>query len=877
MSRKRQPLIIVAWAVLIVCGLAAGLAVHRLWQFRSELERLADRISLDAGPESTLLYDSNNNLVGAVYEQHRIGVRLEEMSPHLTDAVLVTEDRRFFDHGGVDGRRIVAAFLANLRAGTIVEGGSTITQQLVRSLALDRDRTYRRKIIEALLALRLEERYSKHAILEAYLNRVYFGDGYYGVEAASLGYFGKPSSQLTAEEAATLAGVIKGPSIYAPTKNPGACKERRDVVLQLMHDDRLITDEEYERAKSRPVTALLASARENNVADPRHAHGAEYFRDAVTRELVARFGEEVVYTAGLRVYTTLDPDLQQLAENVIATRVSGLSSGPEPLQGALVAVDPKTGYVKAIVGGRSFQETPFNRAIDARRQPGSTFKPFIYAAALESGFSPNSQLDGLDEPIETKQGPWLPSGEHESNITSLRTALAVSSNRAAAHLLQQVGIQRTLDLAQRMGITSPLPAVPALALGTGEVSLYELTSAYGVFANRGVWKPPTMIRRVLDRDGREIYVAADEDRRVLSEGTAYMMSSMMSDVLKYGTAANARSQGFTLHAAGKTGTSQEYTDAWFVGFTRNLVTGVWFGFDKPRPIMTRGFASVVAVPAWVRFMSAAMRGAKDDWFDMPGSLVKVKICRLSGMLATDHCNEPVYEPAPYDPNHPDVVPVSGNVRPGDVYEEVMSADRVPPPCTLPHGVAVETPSYPPPYGTSYSTTSSSATSDPRSGANAGQHAATMGVTTPSPAMPAPAIPAPAIPARLSPPVEGARSTPFYSNRPPVAAPPAWMTARPAPSRVISLPPAAERFDMTPTVVTPAAPARSNALPTEQKPKSDVAPKVEQKPSTEDPLKPIIPGAPAPKPPASPDGPIVPGSRLEQTAPPPPPRPPEGLR
>ncbi len=845
MSRRRTALMSVAWAVLIALGVAAGLAVHRLWQFRSEMERLADRLTLDVGPESTLLYDSNNNLVGAVFEEHRITVPLDQVSRHLTNAVLVTEDRRFFDHDGIDLRRIVAAFLANTRAGAIVEGGSTITQQLVRSMLLDRDRTYRRKIIEAILARRLEESYSKRAILEAYLNRVYFGDGYYGVEAASIGYFGKPAARLSPGEAATLAGVIKGPSIYSPTKNPQGCKERRDIVLTLMHEDRMLSDEEFATASQTPVQAMLVSGDKAGLPDARHAHGAEYFRDAVTRELIDRFGADAVYTGGLRVYTTLDRNLQRLAETVMVTRLHGLNGGEDPLQGALVAIDPQTGFVKAIVGGRSFQETPYNRAIEARRQPGSAFKPLIFAAALESGLSPGSQLDGLDEPILTQEGPWLPNGEHETNVTNLRTALAFSSNRAAAHLLQEVGIHRTLDLVQRMGISSPLPAVPALALGTGEVTLYELTSAYGVFANRGVWKEPTLIRRVVDRSGREVYVSPASERRVLSEATAYMMASMMSDVLDYGTAASARAQGFKLHAAGKTGTSQEYTDAWFVGFTPNLVTGVWFGFDKPRPIMNRGFASVVAVPAWVRFMTSAMRGIKEQWFDMPGALVKMRICRLSGMLATDKCNEPVYEPTPYDPSHPDLMPVGGSVREASVYEEMMPADRVPPPCTLPHGVPVDT--MPAPSSSPYS--------------------------TPSDAF---GTPQPAVPAVLSPPPQGARSNPIDPNRP-ATPPPAFMLEKPAP-RIITLPPTTERPEAKPPAAPISAPAPKPEEKTkvDEKPKVDATPKVEDKPKPDNGLAPIIPGAPAPKTPPEQDGPVIPGSRVEKAPPaaPAPRRPPQ---
>jgi len=675
--------------VLIVAGIGAGIVMHRLWEFRNGLERMADGLTLDAGPESTLIYDAKNNLVSALFEEHRIGVTLAEMSPHLINGVLVTEDRRFFDHDGIDPRRIVMAAIANQRAGEIVQGGSTITQQLVRSILLNREKSYMRKLREAILARRLEERYGKRAILEAYLNRVYFGDGYYGVQAAAIGYFGKPVSALDAAESATLAGLIKGPSVYSPTKAPERSLKRRDLVLSEMHAAGMLDDAAYQEAIAVPLKTMIAKADKSGVTDPRHMRGAEYFRDSVARELLDRFGSEAVYTGGLRVYTTLDRRLQAIAEDVIASRLKGTPrSGGEPLQGALVAIEPHTGFVKAIVGGRDFRESQFNRAIDAKRQPGSAFKPFIFTQALESGFSPSTLLERLDEPIATAEGPWLPDGEHELSEVRLRDALVTSSNRAAVHLLQQVGVHRTLDLVSRFGITSPLPAVPSLALGTGEVSLYELTSAYGVFANRGIWRKPTTIRRVLDRYGREIYRATDTERPVISEATAYLMTSMMADVLTRGSATTARTSGFTLQAAGKTGTSNDYTDAWFIGYTPQLVTGVWIGYDKPQMIMDRGFASVVAVPPWARFMIAATRGARDEWFEMPGSLVKVKLCRISGLLATDRCHLPVLEMPEHDPNHPDAVAASAPVlRPGGVFEELRYVNRLPEPCPLLHGEA----------------------------------------------------------------------------------------------------------------------------------------------------------------------------------------------
>jgi 1A family penicillin-binding protein len=672
------------WLLILVSGVATGAVMHGLWDFNERIARLADQLTLETGPESTLLYDGQNNVVSALFEEHRIAVKLEDISPHLVNAVLVTEDKRFYDHDGIDPRRILMAAIANHRAGDIVQGGSTITQQLVRSIVLNREKNYTRKFTEAVLALRLEERFAKRDILEAYLNRVYFGDGYYGVEAAALGYFGKSAAQLDAVESALLAGLIKGPSLYSPTRAPELARQRRDLVLSLMRKQGMLSADDYRRAVALPVKASLAQGAPSLASDLHRVRGAEYFRDAVARELIHRFGTEAVYTGGLRVYTTLDRRLQQLAEETMASRLRrGPQTGREPLEGALVAIEPGTGHVKALVGGRDFRETPFNRAVDAKRQPGSAFKPFIWAMALESGYAPSTTLEGLDQPIDTAQGPWLPGGEHESNEIRLRDALVLSSNRAAAHLLKDVGVSRTVDLVHRFGITSDMPAVPSLALGTGEVSLLELTAAYTVFANGGRWRPPTLIRKVLDRYGRELYRAPDVERPVISDATAFLMTSMMADVINRGTGNTARTSGFKFRAAGKTGTSQSYADAWFVGYTPHLVTGVWFGHDTPQPIMNRGFASVIAVPAWAKFMSAAHKDVANDWFVMPASLTTVKLCRLSGQLATERCTLPVIEPPRYDPENP-LMPVVSTVREGGVYDELRQVTRVPEPCTLPH-------------------------------------------------------------------------------------------------------------------------------------------------------------------------------------------------
>ena len=680
-------LFVVAWIVVVVAGFVAGAATQQLWTLRQDIEELASQVSLGDGPASTLLYDGEDQVVAAVFERHRLPVRLESISPHLLNAVLVVEDRRFYEHGGIDWRRVLKAAVVNLRAGEIVQGGSTITQQLVRSTLLKSERTFTRKFTEAVLARRLEETHTKHEILQAYLNRVYFGDGHYGVEAAATGYFGKPASMLGPAEASMLAGLIKGPSLYAPSKAPERAGARRDLVLAQMLAEGVLDRQQFDEARAVSIEALVAHKNSSTAADLRHVSGAEYFRDAVTRELVERFGSEATFAGGLRVYTTLDQRLQQRAEEV--SRFSPIRArDDQPLQTALVAIEPSTGFVKAIVGGRDFRESPFNRALDARRQPGSTFKPFIYARALESGFSPSSRIDNLNEPIPTAEGPWLPGDHDDSQTLPLRDALVQSSNRAAAHLLQQVGIASTLSLVANFGIKSTLPAVPSLALGTGEVSLFELTSAYGVFANQGVWRQPTTIRRVEDRHGRVIYRAAGEERRVISDATAYQMTSMMADVLNRGTATAARGTGFRLQAAGKTGTSDGFTDAWFVGYTPHLVTGVWFGFDQPRMIMNRGFAGLVAVPPWARFMIAATSHDRNDWFEMPHTLTKVRLCRISGLLATDHCDLPVIEEVDTGAAQGDPLFAHATlVKEGGTYEDLRRIENLPPPCHLLHGDA----------------------------------------------------------------------------------------------------------------------------------------------------------------------------------------------
>jgi penicillin-binding protein 1A len=643
-------------ALLIAASIVMSVALFRIWQVKQEVDAVAARLSVAYGPRTTLICDSKDRVISALYKEHRLPVMLEQMSEPLVQAVLMAEDRRFYDHNGVDLRRVAGAMIANLRRGRVAEGASTITQQYVRAVFLDRSRTFSRKFREAWLSHRLEDKFGKKAILQAYLNHVYFGSGYYGVQAAALGYFGRPASDLTVVEGATLAALINRPSGWDLRRQPTKIRDRRDWVLREMYAAGQLDSAAFGEAIATPVASTLATEKARAQVDPVSAATGPYFASLVHEILFAQFGVDRALTGGLRVYTTLDTDVQKFAEDSIAKRLAELDRRPAkagkqrpraialseqreskgPLQAALVAIENSTGYVRALVGGRNFAESPFNRATDAKRQPGSAFKPFVFAAALEAGFSPGTTIGGLDGVIESAQGDYLPGGEHELDSTTLRSALVHSSNRAAVHLLQRVGLGATIDLANRVGLAS-MPSVPSLALGTGEVSLLNLTSAYTAFANGGLLQPPVLVLRVEDADGRVIYRGESVGRRVLSESTAYLMASMLQDVVNHGTGYGARQSGFRLPAAGKTGSTDDHSDAWFVGFTSRLAAGVWVGFDRPEQIMRRGFASVVAVPAWAGFMKEATLGNKAEWLERPAGVTSIRRCRLSGDLATEWC------------------------------------------------------------------------------------------------------------------------------------------------------------------------------------------------------------------------------------------------
>ena len=546
---------------------------------------------------------------------------------------------------------------ANIEEGRRAQGGSTITQQLARQSFLTRDKSYRRKLKEVIVAAYIESLYNKREILELYLNKVYFGDGLYGVEAAARGYLAKTASDLNVDEAALLAGLIQSPSSYAPTVNRDRALARRAVVLQTMVASGAIDQATADSARKAPLRLA-------NALEIKETSGL-YFKEHVRRELVERFGWQRVYQGGLRVSTTIVPELQAAAERIVEKGLQDIerrpgykyeprtsmvseksasgsekeNGAPDYLQGALVAFDPTNGHVRALVGGRDFDESRFNRAVQAKRQAGSAFKPFVFAAALEAGYSPASVITGLNDPILTAQGEWMPEDEHsDATSMTLRTALRTSSNRAAVQLLNTVGISKAVDYAKKLNVGTP-PSVPSLALGASDVTLISLTAAYGAFANGGWVRQPTFIRRVEDSDGNVLYNDGGKAERAISEDTAFLMSSMLSDVINAGTAYRARQSGFTLPAAGKTGTTNEYVDAWFVGFTPHLVTGVWLGFDQPKTIIRNGYAGELAVPIWGNFMKVATEGDKSEWLERPSTITALNVCRVSGLLPNSGCSD----------------------------------------------------------------------------------------------------------------------------------------------------------------------------------------------------------------------------------------------
>jgi penicillin-binding protein 1A len=622
--RWLRTLLIVAGIVSLLLG--AGVAVAALWAFTILPRTLPSVTALESFQPlvGTKIYDDNDELITELHVERRIFVPLAHIPQALRDAVIATEDKRFYYHWGIDPIGIARAVAQNYRRGRIVEGGSTITQQLTKVLFLTPDKSLERKLKEAVLALELERRYTKDRILEMYLNQVYFGHGAYGVEAASRTYFGKSVSELNVREAALVAGLPRAPTTYSPFEHSDAAKRRREVVLRRMV--------EYGALKE-PDAKRLARADLGLIPPERRRTTGQYFLDYVQQTLEAKYGADMVFKGGLNVYTTLSPTMQLAAEQALREGLKALEgrsskgrTGEHP-EGAIVTVEPQTGFVRAMVGGYDFFRSEFNRAVQARRQPGSAFKPFIYIAALESGLTPATRID--DAPVSYAVGPngqaWKPENYDRKfrGSTTLQQAIEESVNVVTVKVQEQIGLSRTIRVARRFGISSPLDVNLSLALGTSDLTLIELTSAYGALANQGQWLPPTAIRYVTDAQGKLLEEHLPEPREAVSPETAYVITHMLRGVVERGTGQAAKALGRPV--AAKTGTTNDYSNAWFIGFTPRLATGVWVGYDRPRSLGKDETGSRVAVPIWVTYMGKVLGDSPKDDFPVPDRVTLVPV------------------------------------------------------------------------------------------------------------------------------------------------------------------------------------------------------------------------------------------------------------
>lgn len=614
--------------------------------------------------QASKVYAADGRLITDFGLERRTVVPLAEISPAVLAAFLATEDKRFYKHNGIDYIRFLGALKNNVLAMRFEEGFSTITMQLARNLFPEdisgRERTLARKIREGRVARQIERKYSKNKILELYLNQIDLGNRAFGVEAAAQRYFGKSSRNLNVAEASILAALPKAPSTYNPRRNPHRAIQRRNLVINSMRQLGLLTEHEAERWKAYP---LVLSSRSD------FSSVAQYFVEYIRQQLDARFGHDL-YREGLRIYTTLDLDMQDAAERALENQLSSIESGAfgdyahpsysdyleakaeesvapaeaSPyLQGLVLTLEAKTGYIRAMVGGRDFEDSKFNRVTQAMRQPGSTFKPFVYSAALRAGIPFSFIL--VDEPISVPMKPGEPDWEPQNfNLRfngpmTLREGLYRSINIIAIRLgMEEIGEQAVISEAVSFGITTRIPAYPSIFIGSAEVLPFQMIAAYTGFANLGVRTTPVGILRVEDREGEILWEPVTRRERVAESAQAWLMVDALRDVVRRGTASGSVGQQFRVATGGKTGTTNEYNDVWFIGFTPDLVTGVWMGFDQPKRIMNNAQGGRLAAPAWTAMMKEIYerRPPPSDW-QRPGGLTLQEIDRTTGYIATPFC------------------------------------------------------------------------------------------------------------------------------------------------------------------------------------------------------------------------------------------------
>jgi penicillin-binding protein 1A len=639
-----------AWA--LVCRAGACPSVEVLEQYQPR--------------QTSKLYAVDGRFIAELGLERRTLLKIDQIPPLVRNAFVMTEDKRFYNHAGVDFHRIPGAVLVDIKSRSFAEGFSTITMQLARNIfpeRLSRDKSPVRKLKEIKVAREIEKRYSKDKILELYLNQIALGNGSYGIETAAQRYFGKSARELNLAEAATLAGLPKAPERYNPRRFPERAIQRRNTVIEVMREQGGISDADASLAKAYP----LQLARKSEAGDV-----APYFVEWVRQQLEQQFGQRL-YEQGLKVFTTLDVDFQSAAERALenqlraieagrfgaykhrsyeaymstaSERVGSAASANSPyLQGAFIAMDPRTGAVRALVGGRDFDDSKFNRATQALRQPGSTFKPIVYADAVQNGRPPTYLVD--DSPVSVPQsggGNWTPQnydGKFEGPMP-MRRGLYQSRNIVAIKVGMELGPQSVTEMARKFGITTPIPPYPSIYIGAADVYPMEMVAAYSAFATLGTRSTPTAIVRVENSKGDVLWEPTPVRTPVMSPEESWLMVSMMKDVVQRGTAAGSVGSQFRIPAGGKTGTTNDGADVWFIGYTSDMVAGVWMGLDKPKTIKGNAQGGILAAPAWTAFMREVYRRkpASPDW-PRPEGIVIRQVDAASGLLWAPGCGEPI--------------------------------------------------------------------------------------------------------------------------------------------------------------------------------------------------------------------------------------------
>jgi len=680
-KKKRSVLFRYGWKATLLILLAA--ACFAVFLFYGTWAQTFDMKNVGQMPERNTVYDVDGKIYSRLAGANRLKVSLSEVSPYFIAALLAREDARFYEHKGIDWRGVLRALARDILSMSAKEGASSLTMQLARNSLPLGGRTLSRKLLEAMVALRIERQFTKQQILELYVNRIYFGNGCYGVETASQAYFGKSASKLNLSEAALLAGLIRSPNRFSPLKNPQGAAIQRDAVLDRMVALKKITPAQAREAKMAKV-----------ITHPRRMPQVQenYAMDAVQRDLNLLLTEDQIDNGGLHIYTTLDPAVQNAAQQALETQLTKIEHQPnfhhplkadyKPpesgegdsampyLEGAVVVIDNASGGIRALVGGRDYSQSKFNRALmPANRQVGSAFKPFVYAVAFSHGLLPGAAIsDGPIRPGEIEgAGNWSPGNSDGTygGIMPCSYGLIHSRNTMSVRVGQFAGLDAVQQVANTLGIARNLPRGPAIYIGSFETNLKDLTAAYAVFPNAGVRKQAYIIERIDDSDHKPIYRAAHISLRALDPGAAWLTSQLMEQVLTRGTAASARSAlGFRLPAAGKTGTTNDYKDAWFLGYTSTLTCGVWVGFDQPTTIISHGYGATLALPVWVQVMNKAAQHYPAEPLRPTMPIEHATVCSISNQLATSGC-----------------------MAAGTAYEIDLPVDRVPASACQVHGGA----------------------------------------------------------------------------------------------------------------------------------------------------------------------------------------------